>query len=223
VEPRPRPRYRPGEDACPELTRRLLSVGAHLHGDSTEEGRRADIALQRGGRVELDASRLEVRTDAGERARRGTTCLARLVDADAQSEEALIVALAVEVAGRIAVLAGEQSRGRWRPGPVDMQDDVAVTPGWPTTGHHGGEGTGCERDRQCERGRDPHRRFDPLPMDHVASGGWGHAEDSVVAIRHARSAVHDHPSRHQSPGQVSLLGTLPVVQRDDSVSTDVNG
>src|SRR5262249_60301279 len=158
VEPRPRPRYRPGEDACPELTRRLLSVGAHLHGDSTEEGRRADIALQRGGRVELDASRLEVRTDAGERARRGTTCHARLVDADAQSEEALIVALAVEVAARIAVLAGEQPRGRDRARPLDVEDGVAVADRATTTGEDRGDGIRRKRQRRRERGREPHRR-----------------------------------------------------------------
>src|SRR4029453_4817071 len=105
---------------------------------------RADIPLQHGRRPQLDSSGLEARANPGQRARRRTACLPGLVDTDAQSEEALIVALAVEVAARIAVLAGEQSRRRERPRALDVEDGVAVADRSTTTGDDGGERIRCQ-------------------------------------------------------------------------------
>src|SRR5262249_764988 len=78
-----------------------------------------------------------------------------LVDADAQSEEAAIVTLAVEIAARVAVLAGQQSRAAERPGPLDVEDGVAVADRTAAPGDEGGNGRRRQRRRHCDRGPDP--------------------------------------------------------------------
>src|SRR4029077_6385789 len=96
----------------------------------------------------------------------------RLVDADAEPKEALIIALAVEIAARIAVLAGEQLRGRDRPRPLDIEDGVAVADRATTAGDDGADGRHRQRECRCERGQNPHQRASTnLPISHVGPQG----------------------------------------------------